>query len=277
MSTTTTNLTIPKARDIVISIPKPGIVVVTLNRPSRLNAIPAWQHPELEKIFRWYDMEPSLRCAVLTGAGRAFCAGADLKEWNDRASNSDSRTPPRWETAGFGALSNRIGKKPVIAAVNGICLGGGMEMIVNCDIVVAAKGAKFGLPEVKRGVVALAGSLPRVMRILGKQRASELVLLGQTYSSHEMKSWGLVNFVVDESSVVAEAVRLAEMIASNSPDSVITSREGLRLGWEPMGPALATEIIGKGIYGRMDGTENMKEGLSSFVEKRAPVWKDSKL
>lgn len=158
-----------------------------------------------------------------------------------------------------------------------------MEMVANCDLVVAGThGVKFGLPEAKRGVVALAGSLPRLMRTLGKHRATELVLLGRTYTPQEMKEWGIVNIVVDNSdgktdAVVEEAVRLAAEVAESSPDSVITSREGLRLGWEPVGPVLATEILGRGLYGRMDGGENMKEGLSSFAERRKPRWKNSNL
>ncbi|KAK3352536.1 enoyl-CoA hydratase [Lasiosphaeria hispida] len=178
---------------------------------------------------------------------------------------------------GFGGLSNRAGKKPVVAAVNGICLGGGMEMVVNCDLVVAAEGARFGLPEVTRGVIAVAGALPRVVRTLGRQRAAEMALLGRVYGAREMERWGVVNFVVGDGEVVREAVRVAEEIAGNSPDAVITSREGLRLGWEGFGPELATEILVKGVFGRMDRGENMKEGVASFVEKRKPVWKDSKL
>lgn len=274
----------PPVRDVLLSFPTPNILVVTLNRPDRMNALSSAQHGDLDALYRWFDSEPSLLCAVLTGTGRAFCVGADLKEWNNRSKNIiGSTTPERWNSTGFGGLSNRNGKKPVIAAVNGLCLGGGMEMVANCDLVVAGThGVKFGLPEAKRGVVALAGSLPRLMRTLGKHRATELVLLGRTYTPQEMKEWGIVNIVVDNSdgktdAVVEEAVRLAAEVAESSPDSVITSREGLRLGWEPVGPVLATEILGRGLYGRMDGGENMKEGLSSFAERRKPRWKNSNL
>lgn len=173
-------------------------------------------------------------------------------------------------------MSNRIGKKPVIAAVNGLCLGGGMEMAINCDLVVASDKAKFGLPEVKRGVIALAGALPRLIRTVGRQRAGEMALLGRMYGAEQMREWGLVNDVV-EGDVVQEAVRVAEEMARNSPDSVIVTREGLRLGWEGVGPELGTEIVEKGIYARIDGAENMAEGVRSFVEKREPVWRDSKL
>ncbi|KAK3897969.1 enoyl-CoA hydratase [Staphylotrichum tortipilum] len=160
-----------------------------------------------------------------------------------------------WLQEGFGGLSNRAGKKPVIAAVNGVCFGGGMEMAINCDIVVAdGKKAKFGLPEVGKGVIAVAGALPRLVKTVGKQRAAEMALLGRIgYTAEQMRDWGLVNFVVAEGTV------------------------GLRWGWEGVGPQLGTELLEKGMYGRIDGGENMKEGVRSFVEKRMPVWKNSKL
>lgn len=274
----------PNVNDTLVSFPHPHVMLVTLHQPARLNAIQSWQHAQLQALFRWFDQEPSLRCAVLTGAGRAFCAGADLKEWKDRVQDPGAKAPERWYTDGFGGISNRIGKKPVIAAVNGLCLGGGMEMAINCDLVIAASGARFGLPEASRGVVASAGALPRLIRSVGRQRASEMALLGRQYDANTLKDWGLVNFVVkvdgkDDASaaVVEEALRCAIEMAGNSPDSVIASREGLRLGLEAMGPKFATECLGVGFVSRIDGGENMKEGLSSFAERRKPLWKDSKL
>ncbi|KAL2190015.1 ClpP/crotonase [Thermothelomyces heterothallicus CBS 203.75] len=294
----------PPVPNVQLSLPSPHVLLVTLDRPRALNAIPAAQNQAMAALWAWYDAQPQLRCAVLTGGdGRAFCAGADLREWdrrhtvgennnnnnNENNAASDRRAVDKaWEAArarelwtreGFGGLSNRAGKKPVIAAVNGLCLGGGMEMVVNCDLVVAdGARARFGLPEVGKGVVAVAGALPRLVRTVGRQRAAEMALLGRIgYTAEQMRDWGIVNFVVGEGKAVEEAVKIAEEIASNSPDAVIASREGLRLGWEPLGPQLGTEVLEKGVYGRIDGGENMKEGLRSFVEKRKPVWKDSKL
>lgn len=284
----------PETADVLLTLPSPHVLLVSLNRPAQLNSLRSWQHQQLARLWDWFDAEPSLRCAVITGTGRAFCAGADLKEWNGRT-GGDTRgrgvhnagpdvIPERWNSEGFGGLSNRTGKKPIIAAVNGLCLGGGMEMIINCDLVVAGEHrVKFSLPEVKRGVIALAGALPRLMRTLGKQRASEMALLGRMYGSKEMQQWGLVNFVVEDDGVgrelapLQEALMVASEIARNSPDSIIVSREGLRLGWEPMGPVSSTAVLGRGLYGRMNGEENMKEGLASFAEKRSPTWRDSKL
>jgi enoyl-CoA hydratase/carnithine racemase len=176
-------------------------------------------------------------------------------------------------------LSNRGGKKPVVVAVNGLCLGGGMEMAINADIIVAAEDARFGLPESAIGVVAIAGALPRLVRTVGRQRASEIALIGRyDYTAEEMLRWGLVNKIVPKGAdVVAEALVWAAKIAANSPDSVIVTREGLKMGWESMGPIQGTEVVLKGMFGRMDGADNMAEGVNSFVQRRKPVWKDSKL
>lgn len=286
----------PSVPNTLVTFPTPQILLVTLNRPRQLNAVPSTSHPLFDALWRWYDGQPTLRCAVLTGTGRAFCAGADLKEWSVRnekavsaqdliAGNGDSssssgagkmRTP-----SGFAGLSNRGGKKPVVAAVNGLCLGGGMEVALNCDVILASEDATFGLPEVKRGVIALAGALPRLVRTVGRQRAAEMALLGRHYGAAEMAGWGVVNKVVagrgEEGQVLREALRWAGEVAANSPDSVIASREGLRLGWEPLGPEVATDVLERGMYGRMDAGENMVEGVVAFVEKREPRWRDSKL
>lgn len=151
-----------------------------------------------------------------------------------------------------------------------------MEIAVNCDLIVASEDAKFGLPEVKRGVVALAGALPRIQKTLGKQRAAEMALVGGMYTAQRMYDWGVVNRVVKPGDVVREAIKIAEEIADNSPDSIIVSREGLKLGWE-VGPEKGTELLESGMFGRIDAGDNMREGVMSFVEKRKPVWRDSKL
>ncbi|KAL8415269.1 hypothetical protein RB594_006205 [Gaeumannomyces avenae] len=273
----------PEVANVMVSFPDAHVMLVTLNRPKQLNAIPTPQHAALAGLWRWYDDEPWLRCAVLTGSGRAFCAGADLREWNGnhQATGTDDKRqqPPSGSlvaAGGFGGMANRAGKKPIVLAVNGLAFGGGMEMVINADMVVAAPDARFGLPEVGKGVIALAGALPRLTRVVGRQRAAEMALLGRTsYSADQMRDWGLVNFVAADA--VGEALRVAAELAANSPDAVIVSREGLRLGWEGVGPEQAVEMLARGMYGRIDGGENMQEGVRSFVERRKPVWKDSKL
>lgn len=192
--------------------------------------------------------------------------------------------------SGFGGLARRKGRKPVICAVNGLCLGGGAEMVINADIVVASSRAMFALPEVKRGVVALAGALPRLVRTVGKQRAMEMVLTGRMVGAAEAERWGLVNCLVEvgdgkgrdgeeavERAVVLKALAVAGEIAGNSPDAVLVSREGVKLGWEGIGADEATAMLSDTWVKRLYEGENIKEGLTAFVEKRKPVWADSKL
>jgi enoyl-CoA hydratase/carnithine racemase len=246
-------------------------------------------HHALHALFNWFDNEPSLSVCIITGAGRAFCAGADLKEWNDsNTSRAEGKGDGRREmpSSGFGAVSRRMGKKPVIGAINGLAFGGGMEMVANLDMVVAARSAKFSLPEVKRGVIAMAGALPRVVRTLGRPRAMELALTGRTVSAEEMERWGMVNAVTEdydpngdvlERPVVRRAMEYAREIAGNSPDSVIISRAGVIAGWEDGSAEHATQNIMEVYSKRLNEGENIREGVRAFVEKRAPRWVPSKL
>ncbi|KIX09979.1 uncharacterized protein Z518_01060 [Rhinocladiella mackenziei CBS 650.93] len=278
----------PETPNTIILFPTPSILLIVLNNPRGLNCLSTSMHWALDALFSWYDNEPSLRCCVITGMGRAFCAGADLKEWNESNARvakggQGQRVMP---ASGFGAVSRRSGKKPVIGAINGLAFGGGMEMVANMDLVVAAKGALFSLPEVKRGVVAIAGALPRIVRTLGRPRAMEMALTGRNVSADEAREWGMVNAVTDDAPVNAEildrpvvktALDYAEQICANSPDSVIISRAGVVLGWEDgsaeHGSSALVEIFGK----RLNEGENIREGVRAFVEKRAPRWVGSKL
>lgn len=179
---------------------------------------------------------------------------------------------------GFAGLSFRHGKKPVIAAVNGAAMGGGCEAVINCDIVVASSDATFALPEVKRGVTPFGGALPRIMKIAGKQRATDMALTGRPLSATEFKEWGLCNAVCEKGEgVVDKALEYAKMIVQNSPDAVIITREGLKLGWEALGVQDASRIFLEGWSSRVYEGENMQEGLNAFTEKRPVCWRDSKL
>ncbi|KAH0343965.1 ClpP/crotonase, partial [Aureobasidium melanogenum] len=263
----------PSTKHCILSYPTPEILVVTLNRPKQLNCISAEGNQELDAVWKWLDAEPKLCVGILTGTGRAFCAGADLKEWNQsNASGKETKMP----SSGFGGLSRRRGRKPVIAAVNGICFGGGCEMAINSDMVFASSSATFALPEVKRGVVAIAGALPRIARVVGKQRAMEMTLTGRVLKAEEAREWGLVNRVV-EGDVLDECVAVAKEIAGNSPDAVIVSREGVNLAWDGLGADAATEKLIAETYPKLLQGENIHEGVKAFVEKRKPRWVASKL
>lgn len=179
---------------------------------------------------------------------------------------------------GLAGLPRRTGKKPIIAAVNGICMGGGFEMIANCDLVIASASATFALSEVKRGIVPVAGSLPRLTRTMGLQRTMSLVLTGRTVPASTLQEWGLVTQVVDAGNDVAQAaLQLAQEICKNSPDAVIVGRLGVRLSWEAGSAEDAVTTLAEQSYPHLCAGDNFAEGIKAFVEKRPPNWVDSKL
>ncbi|KAL4891853.1 ClpP/crotonase-like domain-containing protein [Aspergillus ambiguus] len=272
----------PPTTTYQLSFPAPHILLVTINREKARNAIHMDGHVEGDAIFTWFDHEPSLRAAVITGAGtKAFCAGADLIEQNNRASSRTKETTPKRQTmpaSGFAGLSRRQGKKPVIVAANGFALGGGFEICLNSDMVVAAPNAKFGLPEVNVGLYAGAGGLSRIARSAGLQVASEVALTGRHITADEAKQWGLINRISkSQETVVAEAVEMARLVASRSPDGIIISRSGVRQAFETASMERASQITAEQ-YGRalMEG-ENYKIGLEAFATKKVPQWVPSRL
>lgn len=179
----------------------------------------------------------------------------------------------------------------VIGAINGLAHGGGMEAVTNMDLVVACRGAKFCLPEVKRGVVAAAGALPRLCRLIGRVRAMEMAVTGRVVGAEEARDWGIVNVVVEDHTdklaedtdavlsrpVVKRALEMAREIAGNSPDSVIISKLGIDAGWEDASVENATRVQAQLWGGKLADGENIHEGVKAFVEKREPRWRDSKL
>jgi enoyl-CoA hydratase/carnithine racemase len=179
---------------------------------------------------------------------------------------------------GLAGLPRRNGKKPIIAAVNGICMGGGFEMVANCDLVVASSSAIFSLPEVKRGIVPVAGCLPRLTRTLGIHRTTDLVLTGRSVNAQTLYEWGLVSRVADDTSDVVEiAVQIAQDMCKNSPDALIVGRLGIRLSWETGNVEEAVTSLATEWYPQLVKGHNFREGIQAFVEKRPPKWIDSKL
>jgi enoyl-CoA hydratase/carnithine racemase len=182
-------------------------------------------------------------------------------------------------SSGFGGLSLRTGTKPIIAAVSGLCVGGGTEMLLGCDIVVASRRASFTLPDVKVGLTLLGGAAPALVGKIGRGRASEMVFTGRTVSAIEAESWGLVDKLVkdDGRDVVQHAIDMAKMIAANSPHAVEVSRRGLMLGESDMGVREAGRIfIDEEWKGLKDGGDPA-EGVRAFVERRPPVWGKGKV
>ncbi|KAK5941385.1 hypothetical protein PMZ80_006663 [Knufia obscura] len=271
----------PPMKGASASFPADGILLVTINRPNQRNSIPFALHWQLHALFHWFDNEPTLNVAVITGEGdKSFCAGQDLIELGKR-DPSKAREEP-WlgihPSTGFAGISRRLGKKPIIAAVNGFALGGGFEIVLNCDMVVAAPEATFGLPEALRGIYAGAGGLPRLIRNVGLPVASEIAMTGRTLTAQEALQYQLINKVSkSRASVVEEAIQLAKKIANLSPDAVIVTRLALREAWETGSVERAYQLTNERLAEKLTTGENAKEGLTAFAQKRKPNWQPSKL
>lgn len=271
----------PPTSHVLLSYPANYVLLVTINREKQMNSIPFAGHLEMGQVFDWFDREPNLRVAIITGAGKkSFCAGQDLIELGKIRSGQIQPSPGlmRHPLSGFGGLSRRGGKKPVIAAVNGFALGGGFEIVLGCDMVVAAPGATFGLPEALRGIFAGAGGPPRLVRNVGIPVASEMALTGKPISAQRAKELNLVNRISpSQDTVVEEAVKLANDIAQISPDAAIVTRAALKEAWEHGSVERATQLTIERFNEPLQSGENALEGLKAFAEKRKPSWKPSKL
>ncbi|KAL6404283.1 carnitinyl-CoA dehydratase [Ilyonectria robusta] len=260
----------PHVEHSIVSFPRKHILQVTINRPEYRNCLPVEATIELGALWKWYDSEPELRCAVFTGAGdKAFCAGMDLKQRFDIIKTND--VAHEYPSGGFGGMTNRTGKKPIIIACNGHAHGGGFEIVLNADVIFASPNATFRLPEVLRGVSALAGALPRSMLLFGNHRTMDLVLTGRTLSAEEGVQWGLIKEIVPQDKLLDRTLDYASEIASLSPDSVIISRLGAREVWET-GVSRAT-MRGQELWAEaMLRSKNASEGLAAYREKRDPKW-----
>jgi crotonobetainyl-CoA hydratase len=250
------------------------VAVLTLNRPEALNAVNAALADELGGYLERAAADDEVRAIVVTGAGRAFCAGADLKEI--AAGRSIAPTAhPEW---GFAGLAQHWVSKPLIAAVNGYAMGGGTEIALACDLVVASEQAAFGLPEVKRGLFAAAGGVIRLQRQIPIKLAAQLALTGDPVDAATARQWGLVNDVVPAGEVVLRALELAGRIAANAPLSVRHTKRVLHqtasagsdwdAEWNGGDPWRINAEAMDAVFGSADAVE----GATAFARKRAPVW-----
>ncbi|KAL1890747.1 hypothetical protein Sste5346_008072 [Sporothrix stenoceras] len=266
----------PETTNFKLTFPAPFVLLITINREKAMNSITVAGHWEGDSIFTWFDEEPELRVAIVTGAGtRSFSAGADLKEVNKTRGKGTAPVP--MPTGSFMGFTRRLGKKPVIGAVNGYAYGGGFEIALNCDMVIASPTAKFSLPETSRGLYAGAGGLARAVRIFGMQLASEIALAGRILTAQELERFGFCRVSKTQESLVDEAVAMAKAVGLQSPDALIVTRSGLRQAWETGSLERASQITEER-YGKalMEG-ENMKIGTAAFARKEQPKWVPSKL
>lgn len=245
-----------------------NILVVTMNRPEVYNAAHAPMHHEMSAIWDDFAADPELWVAVLTGAGdKAFCAGNDLKYTAQGSAISGPES-------GFCGLSSRLDlEKPIVGAVNGFAMGGGFETALCCDVVVAADTATFALPEVKVGFFAAAGGIQRLSRQIGRKAAVEMILTGRKVGAEEGHRLGFVNEVVPAADLMGRAMEVAGQITSVSPSSVQASLRVLRAmdAQEDLGASLR---YSREVMADLRKTEDFHEGVTAFVEKRPPQWKN---
>ena len=245
---------------------KGRVGIIRLNRPHALNALNKALIAELTKAIEGFDADDKIGCMLITGSDKAFAAGADIKEMADKpfieAYLGDFVSD--WNAAAKA-------RKPIVAAVAGFALGGGCELAMQCDIVIAADTAKFGQPEIKLGVIPGIGGTQRLTHAIGKAKAMDLILTGRMMDAAEAEKSGLVARVVPASSLLEEAMKVADTIANMSLPSVMSGKEAVNQAFESgLSEGIAFE---RRIFHSLFATEDQKEGMKAFVEKRPPKWK----
>ncbi|MFA5630657.1 MAG: enoyl-CoA hydratase-related protein [Porticoccaceae bacterium] len=242
-----------------------SLLIVTMNRPDSLNALIPTSHEEMSAIWDDFYANDDLRVAILTGAGRGFCAGSDISAYTTGTSK------PMPATGGAGLTSRSHRPKPIIAAVNGHCLGGGLEITMACDLVIAAENACFGVPEPLVGAVALGGGIARMCRKIPYTVAMGLALTGDKISAQEAYRIGLINELAAEGEAVTVARKWAEKILRCAPLAVAKTKEicDRALEGETLEESIAFEEASRP---HIMGSADFAEGMKAFMEKRKPNW-----
>ncbi len=255
------------AFETIVTETRGRVALITLNRPNALNALNATLIGELGNAVAAYDADQRIGCLVITGSEKAFAAGADIKEMQGltfvEAFNRD-----------YGEALARISgaRKPIIAAVAGYCLGGGSELAMMCDIVIAADNAKFGQPEITLGIMPGMGGTQRLPRAVGKAKAMDLILTGRMMDAAEAERSGLVSRIVPANDLLEETLRVAEKIAGYSLPSVMMAKESVNRSFEtPLAEGVRYE---RRLFHAMFATDDQKEGMAAFVEKRSPQFRN---
>ena len=248
----------------VLTERRDGVLLITLNRPDARNAVNAELAQGVADALDRLDAEPELRVGILTGAGGTFCAGMDLKAFA-------AGEMPAVEGKGFGGLAQAPPEKPLIAAIEGFALAGGFELALACDLIVAARDARFGIPEVKRGLIAAAGGLIRLPNRIPYHLAMELALLGEPVGAERAAQIGLVNRLTEPGGALEGALALAGTIAANAPLALRASKRMVRYAVD-----LSEEDAWsrqEQIVGPLFASEDAREGAVAFAEKREARWR----
>ena len=252
--------------NVILVEKEPPIGILRINRPAVLNALNFEVLKEIVETLEEFDKDPGIKATVLVGNQDVFSAGADIKELSEA-------TPVSLIQRNQFALWDRLKKvgKPIVAAISGYALGGGCELAMSCDLLVASETAKFGQPEINIGIMPGAGGTQRLTRTIGKYRAMEMILTGQMISAREMEKHGLVNKVVPKESFFEEAKKLALLVAAKAPIATKLAKESILKAFEiPLDEGLQFER--RNFY-LLFSTEDMKEGMTAFSEKRTPHFK----
>jgi enoyl-CoA hydratase len=255
------------ADPVVLSETRGRTGLVTLNRPQALNALNDQLIGELLAALDRFEADPNIVATVITGSEKAFAAGADIKEM---ASLGFGEAYLRDQAAAIGRVAEM--RKPLIAAVAGYCLGGGCELAMMCDIILAADTAKFGQPEITLGIMPGMGGTQRLARLIGRPRAMEMILTGRMIEAAEAERAGLAARVVPAADLLAEALKMAARIAEHSLPIVMMAKEAVARADEiPLAEGLRFE---RRLFHAMFATEDQKEGMAAFIEKRKPKFRD---
>jgi enoyl-CoA hydratase len=251
--------------ETILVEPRGAVTLITLNRPKALNALNSTVLAELIDAFSAYDADDKQRCAVLTGSEKAFAAGADIKEMSDQgfASMYSSNFFQGWEKV-------TATRKPWIAAVAGYALGGGCEVAMMADFIIAADSAQFGQPEIKLGVTPGMGGSQRLTLAIGKAKAMEMCLTGRMMGAEEAERSGLVAKVVPAANLLDEVLKTAEAIAGMAPLAAMATKEQINAAFEmSLAQGIAYE---RRLFHGLFGSEDQKEGMAAFVDKRKAEW-----
>ncbi|ETS65355.1 hypothetical protein PaG_00088 [Moesziomyces aphidis] len=248
-------------QNILVSSPAKGVTLITLNRPKALNALNSALFHELNEATEIADNDPEVGAIVLTGSEKAFAAGADIKEMKDKQYADAYKT----NFLGHWTKLTTV-RKPIVAAVSGFALGGGCELAMMCDIILASPTANFGQPEINLGVIPGAGGTQRLTKAVGKSTAMEMVLTGRNFSADDAERRGLISRVVREGSVVDEAVKVASTIAKKGQIAVQAAKEGVNASFE-LSLQEGTRFERR-LFQSLFATKDQKEGMAAFAEKR---------
>jgi enoyl-CoA hydratase len=241
--------------------------LVRLNRPQALNALSAKLNAELAHAVAAFDADAGIGCILIAGSEKAFAAGADIKEMADKTAVEAFMSD---FTGGWDAVARA--RKPVVAAVAGFALGGGCELAMQCDLIIAADNAKFGQPEIRLGIIPGIGGTQRLPRALGKAKAMDLILTGRMMDAAEAERAGLVARIVPAASLMEEAMKVAEAIAAMSLPAVLAAKEAVNRAFES---SLAEGTrFERRVFDTLFATADQKEGMAAFIDKRAPKFKN---